>query len=268
MIKLPFQMVLPRDVVAVKGQDAMTFLSGQLSQDIEAIAVGGSSWSFLLQPQGKVDAWLRVQRIGEEDFTLDLDPGFGGAVVERLQRFLLRTKASVESAGEWTMRAVRGAVVAGGLDPQWPGIEGADLLAPKEPPAIADVPVGASGDYEELRIRCGVPAMGSELVATTIPAESGVVDRSVSFTKGCYTGQELVARIDSRGGNVPRRLRGLVVDGAAVGDAVVVAGRDVGKVTSAVEGVALAYVGRAVEPPADALVGGKVARIEALPLLP
>src|SRR5690606_7561419 len=64
---------------------------------------------------------------------------------------------------------------------------------------------------EALRIECGVPAMGAELTDATIPAEAGqwLIDASVSFSKGCYTGQELVARIDSRGGNVPRPVRGL-----------------------------------------------------------
>ena len=101
--------------------------------------------------------------------------------------------------------------------------------------------------------------------------------RTASFTKGCYTGQELVARIDSRGGNVPRHLRGLVLDGMApAGAGIEVGGKTVGTLTSvAAKGpgaVALAYIGRDVEAPAEAVVsweGGHVAaRIEALPLLP
>ncbi|HMQ29048.1 MAG TPA: glycine cleavage T C-terminal barrel domain-containing protein, partial [Acidimicrobiales bacterium] len=127
-----------------------------------------------------------------------------------------------------------------------------------------------------------VPAMGTELDEHTIPAEAGVVERSVSFTKGCYTGQELTARIDSRGGNVPRHLRGLVLvgDGAEVppaGAEIVVAGNVVGTVTSAAPGtaggvVALGYVKRGVEPPAAATVrwdGGELGgEVRALPLLP
>jgi tRNA-modifying protein YgfZ len=118
-----------------------------------------------------------------------------------------------------------------------------------------------------------VPRMGAELTGATIPAEAGrwVIDASVSFTKGCFTGQELVARIDSRGGHVPRHLRGLVVDAAdppPVGASVVVEGAEVGTVTSAApapgagRALALASVGRAVTPPAGAQVhhGG-----EALP---
>jgi folate-binding protein YgfZ len=123
--------------------------------------------------------------------------------------------------------------------------------------------------------------MGSELTESTIPAEAGqwIIDQSVSFTKGCYTGQELVARIDSRGGNVPRHLRGLVIDGdpPPIGSLVVVDGAEVGALTSVGRSpelgasIALAFVARKVDPPADAVVrwdGGEVAAtIKALPLV-
>jgi folate-binding Fe-S cluster repair protein YgfZ len=96
----------------------------------------------------------------------------------------------------------------------------------------------------------------------------------VSFTKGCFTGQELVARIDSRGGHVPRHLRGLVLAGAAPpepGTTVVVDGAEVGTVTSSAPApgggaVALAFVRRAVDPPAEGTVGGEPATILDLPL--
>jgi folate-binding protein YgfZ len=126
-----------------------------------------------------------------------------------------------------------------------------------------------------LRIEAGLPAMGAELTDRTIPAEAGLIERAVSLTKGCYTGQELVARIDARGGHVPRHLRGVIVDGAipAPGDALTVEGREVGTVTSGAahpdgHGVGLAYVRRDVTPPAEArLASGQVARIAGLPLL-
>ncbi len=161
------------------------------------------------------------------------------------------------------------------VDAGW-ATDGYDLLGPSAT-VPGDIAAGTSAAYESLRIECGVPAMGRELTERTIPAEAGVVDRSVSFTKGCYTGQELVARIDSRGGNVPRRLRGLVIDGEAIpedGAALLVGGEPAGTVTSAAWSdrfevvVALAYVKRDVEVPTGGTVDGRVARIEALPLLP
>jgi folate-binding protein YgfZ len=266
-----------RDVITVSGPDAAAYLQGQVSQDVDALTAGESAWSFVLQPQGKVDAWFRLTRTGADRFTLDVDAGHGEALLARLRRFLLRTEAEL-SLDTVPMVAVRGRsdveVPEGAmeLDPAWPGVDGVDLLGTDAIPA--GLTAGTVDELERLRIETGVPAMGAELTGATIPAEAGVVERSVSFTKGCFTGQELVARIDSRGGNVPRHLRRLVAEGdegIAVGADVVVAGRVVGTVTSSAPrvddrpAVALAYVGRAVEPPAAGTVDGADVRIEALP---
>ena len=236
-----------RDVLRVSGADTVTFLQGQLSQDVAAMEVGDSRFSLLLQPQGKVDAWLRVTRTGDDELLLDVDAGWGEAVQARLRRFLLRVAVTIEPVEGWSAAAATEPV--DGLLAVAPEVEGfVDLLGP-----AADLPPDPD-DYEERRIRAGVPRMGSELDESTIPAAAGVVERSVSFTKGCYTGQELVARIDSRGGNTPTRLRTLEVEGAPTGAEVVVDGKAVGAVTSAAGGVALAYLRREVEPPADAVV--------------
>ena len=88
---------LARDFVQIAGPEAEAYLQGQLSQDVAAIAPGASAWSFLLQPQGKVDARVRVLRHTLDRFTLDVDGGFGDAVLARLQRFKLRTKADIEA---------------------------------------------------------------------------------------------------------------------------------------------------------------------------
>ena len=261
--------VVPRDVVRVEGPDAETYLQGQLSQDVTRIDLAGSAWTFVLQPQGKVDAWFRLTRVAEDAFEADVDAGAGEALLARLQRFLLRTKADL-SLTTVPMVAVRGAGEvdvpdgARALDPAWPGIDGVDLLGTDVVPDGVDT--WTTEELERTRIESGVPAMGAELTESTIPAEAGVVERSVSFTKGCFTGQELVARIDSRGGNVPRHLRGLVADGELpVGADVVVEDKVVGQVTSSVPDRALAYIGRAVEPPAAATVDGHPVEIVALP---
>lgn len=231
---------LPRDFVRVAGPDAVSFLQGQLSQDVAALSVGGSAWSFLLQPQGKVDALVRVNRVADDEVVLDTDAGWGDAVIERLNRFKLRVKAEIEPL-PWKCLAVRGVAVDGAV----PAFgDGADLIG-VDPQVPDGARLGDLAEYEKLRIEHAWPAMGAELTDRTIPAETGIIDRTVSFTKGCYTGQELVARIDSRGGNVPRHLRVLTVDpSAAVGDPVVVDGREVGTLTSVAGTVALAYVHR------------------------
>ena len=261
---------LRRDVVEVTGDDATTYLQGQLSQDVVSIPVGGSAWSLLLQPQGKVDTWLRLTRLDQDRWLCDTDPGAGTSMVTRLERFKLRTRISLQPL-EWSMLALRGpgserlAVPEGCVvaDPAWPTIPGRDMLGP-DPAVDGDVPEGDPVAYEVLRIRQGIPAMGSELTERTIPAEAGIVDRSVSFTKGCYVGQELVARIDSRGNNTPRRLLGLRLEGEAlppIGATVTADGGDAGEVTSvarsAVAGtVALAYLRRGIGPGALVEVAG------------
>lgn len=270
-----------RDVVSVEGPEALAFLQGQLSQEVETLAVGESAWSLLLQPNGKVDAWLRMSRAGDGRVLLDVEVGFGGAVLDRLQRFKLRTKAELAlESREGT--AVRGPgadqlAPTSALTVGWPGVEGFDVLDG----TVIEAPDADSDALEALRVECGVPAMGAELTEATIPAEAGqwLVDVSVSFTKGCFTGQELVARIDSRGGKVPRPVRGLLVesDMVPIGSAVLAQGAEVGRVTSsahspALGAVALAPVARSVEVGSTVEVeaaGGGVATatVSTLPLL-
>jgi folate-binding protein YgfZ len=253
----------PRDVLSVTGPDAVTFLQGQLSADLGSLEVGQSASALLLEPTGKLGWLVRVWRTDERIVFLDTDAGQGGAVQSRLGRFLLRTDAAVERH-DWECLAVRGpgshgldlddtgAVLAGvGL---WPGVEGVDLLGPSvSPPPGAQVV--AAGRLEALRIRSGWPSHGSELVEGGIPAEVGqwLVDSAVSFTKGCYVGQELTARIDSRGGNAPRRLVGVTAVGPVpVGADLVANGEVVGSVTSSAVDpasgatVALGFVKRSV----------------------
>jgi tRNA-modifying protein YgfZ len=254
---------IARDVVTVQGPEATDFLQGQLSQDVAGVAVGDSAPSLLLQPTGKVDAWLRVTRTDDDRYLLDVEQGFGDAVLARLQRFKLRTNADL-ALDHLSGLAIRGPGAAAfapeapstlAADAGWPGVEGIDLLS-GDALALAGVALAARSDLEALRIECGVPAMGAELTDATIPAEAGqwLIAASVSFTKGCYTGQELVARIDSRGGNVPRPIRGLLVDGdpAPRGASVTFDGKAVGLVTSsawseALGAIALAPLARAVE---------------------
>ena len=259
-----------RDVVTVTGPDATTYLQGQLSQDVAALAVGDAAWSFVLQPQGKVDTWMRVDRAAPETFRLDTDAGAGSGLVARLERFKLRTKVEIALATDVPVLAVRGAEVLDGVPCGWPGVAGSDVFDPDPAALPTDLPVDVRPldllGYEALRIRAGVPRMGAEITPDTIPAELGqwVIDASVSFTKGCYTGQELVARIDSRGGNVPRHLRGLVGPGLVVGESVLVGDRSVGTVTSSSGEVGLALLHRSVEVPSAVTVGGS--SVEAVPV--
>ena len=252
------------DVLDVTGEQAVTFLDGQLSQSVAGITAGESAWSFVLQPQGKVVALVRVTVLSAEHVLLDTDAGHGMSVLERLNRFRLRVKAELGHR-KVNVVSVRGSaasesprppgVVVDSLWAAWPGWD--QLESP-------DLPAGAvlcsEQAWEATRIRVGLPVNGAELNEKTIPAESGLVSAATSMTKGCYVGQELVARIDSRG-HVNRHLRRLSF---ASGEAVPPAGaelfcegadrqKSIGQVTSAAMSaltaapVALGYVRREVE---------------------
>jgi folate-binding protein YgfZ len=186
-----------RDHVIVEGPDALTYLHSQIAQDIRDLAIGKSQWTLVLEPTGKVESLARVTRTGDDVFDFDTDAGFGEPLLARLSRFKIRVKAEIT-----VVRA-----------------------ASAEPSAA----------HEGARVAAGWPRMGFEIVpGETIPAVTGVVPVAVNFTKGCYPGQELVERMDSRGADAPRSLRVVeVADGARVGDSLTDSdGADVGTLTS------------------------------------
>ncbi|HEY3484696.1 MAG TPA: hypothetical protein VGK49_04890, partial [Ilumatobacteraceae bacterium] len=187
------------------------YLQSQLSQELGDLAIGEQRWSFVLEPTGKVDALVRVARTAEETFQLEVDPGFGDTVLERIDRFKIRVKATT---------------------------------------SLVPAPDDWDSELQCARIRSGWPAMGSEIEpGETIPGQLGLAAVAVSFTKGCYPGQELVERMDSRGATAPTTLRRLGVDaGTVAGDPITDAdGREVGRVTSVCGTTALGFVRRDVE---------------------
>ncbi len=186
-----------RDHVLVEGPDALSYLHSQISQDIRDLAVGDTRWTLVLDPSGKVDSLARVTRVADDAYDFDTDAGFGEALAARLARFKIRVEAEI------TVQ-----------------------------PADRDQP---SDEHERARVAAGWPRMGHEIVpGKTIPAVIGVVPVAVNLTKGCYPGQELVERMDSRGADAPRSLR--VVDvaaGVVPGDPLLDAdGTDIGAITS------------------------------------
>jgi folate-binding protein YgfZ len=263
--------ILPRDVVIVSGPDTFSFLQSLVSQDVDGLEDGAVVTSLLLTPKGKVDSWFRLVRVGD-DAWLDCEAGFGEALRTSLERFKLRVKAEITTPPEpWGMVAIRGddtvEVPAGcrALPVGWSSGAGVDVIGPQ----AALAPLAASGldadAYERARVEAGVPRLGLDLDESTIPQEAWLDRDSVSFTKGCFLGQELVARIDSRG-HVNRQLRRSRPRDAtrvlARDTAVVVDGTVVGTITSSVPGVALAYVRHVVDPPTGATVGGAPSIIE------
>lgn len=244
----PFWSIVARDACAVRGPDASSYLHSQLSQDVAAMGVGDSRWTFLLEPTGKVDVLARVWRTAEGEFVLDTDAGFGDEMIARLNRFRIRVKADVEPLS-WSALAVRGVdgerpagSVVGWWDRDY-DLVGSGLTPPD------DVEERSRSDYERARIEAGWPAMGSEIVpGETIPAETGVTPVAVDFRKGCYPGQELVERMDSRGAEPPRSLRIVEVPaGTEPSQPLIVDGAEAGRITSVQGPLALAYVRRGVD---------------------
>ena len=264
-----------RDVVLVEGTDARDHLQSQLTQDVMGLSVGDSAWSFLLEPKSEIVALLRITRTGESTVILDTDVGWGDRIRERIDGFLFRMDVSFEQ-GTWDAIAYRG---PGASEVQadapvvarvtWGDVEGLDVVGP-DLPDPAGVPMVDADSFESMRIWAGWPAMGSDISEGTTPAMTGLVGETVSFTKGCYTGQEFVARVHYRDAAPPRRLvqvRFHPCAAVGVGDDLVLDGETVGRVTSVAscQPLALGYVKRGVSMPVDVTCAGCPATVDALP---
>jgi folate-binding protein YgfZ len=275
--------------VVVSGDDATSFLQSLVSQDLDPIADGSGAHSLLLQPQGKLVVEFRALRVGDE-WWLDCEAAFGALLAATLTRYRIRVKVDIDDRSATSaMVSARGAGAddlvrervgvlpstdayahagtgAGALRVVrvvWPGFDGVDVLGPASELDALEWPAFDPDGFEAARIAHGVPRLGADLDDSIIAQEAFLERDAVSFTKGCFLGQELVCRIDTRG-HVNRFLRSLRLTtgdalpppGAEVvaGEKVVGALTSVASVPGAPETVALAMVRREVEPPADVVV--------------
>jgi folate-binding protein YgfZ len=271
----------PWGLVVVSGPDATSYLQSLVSQDLEPLAIDASAESMLLTPQGKLDVLFRITRVADDEWWLDTEPEYGPRLAASLTRFRIRVKAEIDDRTADTAlvssitRDDPAAISGIGdsarvLRTPW----GFDHLAPR---ADLDVqPTWSAEQLEVFRIEQGVPKLGVDIDEKTIPQEAFLERDAVSFTKGCFLGQELVTRIDTRG-HVNKYLRRLAVDGSVVpprSASIEVDGKDVGTVTSsaAVPGegrvVALGMVRREVEPPADVTIRWDAGEARATVLTP
>jgi folate-binding protein YgfZ len=261
--------------VVVTGRDRATFLQGMLSNDIKALQPGQGCPAAFLDAHGKVVSLLAVYVL-EDRILLELPAGSTDKFLQTIDKFLISEKAYFEASDD---ASVVLSVQGPGAEKTLAGLTGASLAAEPyshqevsiagEParivrrshavtpgfdcwtaaahgPAVwkalraaGGVPVGAEA-ADVLRVEAGIPAFGADVDENLILPETRL-DELVSYTKGCYIGQETVARVKYRG-HVNRGLSGLVVDGEQVpapGDVVVAEDKEVGRVTSAVRSVAL-----------------------------
>lgn len=300
--------------VTVTGRDRQAFLQGMLTNDVKGLGPGQGTAAAFLDAHGKVMALLWVYVL-EDRLWLELPPGLTEKTLQALDKFLISEKASFEAADDaFAVLAVEGPgarallekLAGAALDmPPYHHAEVAIAGAPvrvirrsegggegfqcwtaaahgsalwRAPAAAGARPVGAEA-LNVLRVEAGVPWYGHDVDETVIFPETRL-ERLVSYTKGCYIGQEVVARVKYRG-HVNRALSGLVLDGdrvPAAGAAIVAGGGEVGRVTSAVRSfalgrpIALGYVRREHFAPGSAVQvqdgGGAIpARVVELPFV-
>ncbi len=225
-----------RDFVRVAGPDAADYLQRMVSNDVEALSPGGACPALLLTAKARVIAPLVVLRRDTEDFLLLTEPGLGEVVRAHLARMRLRAECEIEAEEHESVLVFGGAE---GFATDWPGAREA-LDAALEPTVSEE-------ELELRRIETGVPRWEREIDDRILPAEAGLDETHVSFSKGCYPGQEPVARLHFRG-HPNRGLRVLELAELPERDAPLLHdGREVGRVTSAARRddgtiIALAYV--------------------------
>jgi folate-binding protein YgfZ len=289
-----------RGQLIVAGPEAADYLQGQLTNDVEAIGPGEGVYAALLDRKGHIQADMRVLRPGDGPaFWLDLESEGLEAARKHLQMYKVGREVevhevgdrhallsligprSVELAGTAALpeHACERATIGGAECIAVGTAEGIDIFAPAaERERVWDALLAAGavevslGAAEILRIESGRPRFGAEMGTETMPAEAGIVEQAVSFTKGCYIGQETVARLHYKG-KPNRHLRGLRFNAPARADDVLRLGeKEVGTVGSAALSPALGPIGLAImrreaEPGATVTVGedGVTAEVVALP---
>jgi folate-binding protein YgfZ len=287
-----------RRIFSIGGAEAREYLQGQLTNDLEALDPGRGCYSALLDRKGHMQGDMRVLRT-DDGYSIDTEAVAGDAVLRHLSTYKIGREVSIEDlSSERTILSVVGpaaseVALAGPLAPEHAHREaeigglaclavatdlGIDLLVPGDQAAgvhAALVDAGAEPVSEEaaeiVRVESGRPRFGHEMTTATIPQEAGINERAVSFTKGCYIGQETVARLHYKG-KPNRSLRGLRLSApAAAGDPIRLGERELGTVGTAVLSpargpIALAIVRREAEPRAAVAVGdGIEAQVVELP---
>jgi folate-binding protein YgfZ len=239
----PTAVLRPRDYVAVRGPDARDFLQRMVSNDVDQAPCP----ALLLTPKARVIAPLVVVRRGDDDYLLLTEPGLGEIVRATLLR--ARFAAKVDVAPEEHSSVV---VFGGeqGIPNDEFGVSAVEILDAEPRSGSAD-----PDELERLRILARRPRWGHEIDDRVLPAEAGLTETHVSFTKGCYPGQEPIARLHYRG-KANRELRVLEVKGTPEPDTEIVHGdKVVGRITSSVSGLALGFVRTDVPHDAELTIG-------------
>jgi folate-binding protein YgfZ len=288
-----------REALRITGEDRTSFLHGMVTQDVNGLAPGAATYTALITVKGAMVADARLLK-READLVLDVEPGHGAKVKEFLEKFLISEDAELhEASGELGVLRLLGPRTAGLLESVLggpsaplplnatravtlagqpvllvgqPALEphGVDLVVPRGGlEAVWRALTGAGAKplgfraLELLRVEAGVPRYGQDMVDTTIPLEANLT-HAISYQKGCYIGQEVIARATFRG-QMNRKLAGLLLGEteAAPGTELKKDGKKVGWLTTVVRSprqgqrVALGYVHRDSLEPGTVLTLGE-----------
>ncbi len=256
-----------RGLLSVTGADRLAWLQGLLTNDVAAMPNGGVCYAAYLTPQGRMITDMRVAHFADRTL-LDVPASLASGLQARLQGLLFSEDAEVSDASRHLelidVHGPDAAAVADGdslvADAVF-GIPGYSAFV-SSPDAVALVGrlVSRGGvettlaTLDVLRVEAGRPAFLVDMDEHTIPLEAGIEDRAISFTKGCYVGQEVIVRVMHRGGGrVAKKLVGLMLEKAQLphaGDIILAGGREAGRLTSVVwspllqRGIALGFVHR------------------------
>ena len=260
---------IERDVVIISGEDAPEYVQTQITQDVMSLPRGRSRWSYVLTPKSEIEAIVRVTKT-LDGLVLDAAHGHGDRVRKRLDGPLFRMDVSF-TQGTWPGIAWRGegadevegdATILAALP--WDGVNAVDEVGPhvRPPPDIAPLTLD---ELEAVRIAAAWPSE-PEIGEKVTPAMTGIVGDTVSFDKGCYTGQEFVARVHHRDAVPPRRLVTVAFDpgsGVLVGADIEADGEIVGVLTSVsiTAGIALGYCKRSISAGGHVQIGRVAASI-------
>jgi folate-binding protein YgfZ len=285
---------LERGLLAVSGRDGAEYLQGQLTNDIEALEPGSGCYAALLDRKGRMQADMRVIRTSADEILIETEPDRLDPVRRHLDMFKIGREVEIgDRSAATALLRLGGPASARALGDAPLGSEhacrpqriaesdclvvatdmGCDLLVPADRTAeVRDAilaagaePVGAEA-IDILRVEAGRPRFGAEMGEGTMPQEAGINDRAIDFEKGCYIGQETVARLHYRG-KPNRHLRRLRPEGeVSAGDEIALGERVVGTVGTAVlspaEGpLALAILRREAEPGERVRIGAGVTAI-------
>ena len=239
------------------GPEAGAYLQRMVSNDVEALEPGESCEALLLTAKARLIAPLVVLRRAQDDFLLLTEPSLGERITAELLRFRFAAKCSIEPEHHTSTIVLGEEAPAGSIPAGDYGVPAYELLDVDAP----DADVVGADELERLRILAATPAWGRELDDRVLPAEAGLEERAISFTKGCYPGQEPIARLHYRG-HPNRGLRVLEMkagDVPAYDAELTLEGKVVGRITSAVADggrvLALGYVRREVADDATLLHG-------------